>query len=86
MSNLTLQLAVVEALRLNVGVFEASYYGGPGGTAMALLTPGFWAPLPSHRTVYFFLAPGFAVVILIAQAAGEWWFRGVDRSGVCGKF
>ncbi len=68
--DLTLWLTVLSGLTLNAGAFEVAYYGGLGGSTMALVTPDLWAPFPSYPTVYFFLSHGFVVATLIALAAG----------------
>lgn len=69
--DLTLWLTVLSALTLNASVYEVAYFGGLGGSTMALVTPDLWAPFPSYPTVYFFLSHGFVVVTLIALAAGR---------------
>ena len=69
--DLTLWLTVLSAFTLNAGVYEVAYFGGLGGSAMALLTPDLWAPFPSYPTAYFFLSHGFVVATLIALAAGR---------------
>lgn len=68
--DLTLWLTVVSALTLKVEVYEVAYFGGLGGSTMALVTPDLWAPFPSYPTVYFFLSHGFVVATLIALGAG----------------
>jgi uncharacterized membrane protein YwaF len=69
--DLTLWLTLLSALTLNAGVYEVAYFGGLGGSTMALVTPDLWAPFPSYPTVYFFLSHGFVVATLIALAAGR---------------
>ena len=68
--DLTLWLTILAALLLQGWAFETAYYAGIGGAAMAVLTPDLWAPLASYPTVYFFLAHGGVIVVLLALLWG----------------
>jgi hypothetical integral membrane protein (TIGR02206 family) len=69
--DITLWLTVAAAITLRARVSELAYYGGLGGSAMALLTPDLWTPFPSYPAVYFFLAHGGVFVTLATLFAGR---------------
>lgn len=69
--DLTMWLTILAALRPTQWAFEFAFFTGLAGTSMALITPDLWEPFPSYPTVYFFLAHGGIVAILLYC----WWSR-----------
>jgi hypothetical integral membrane protein (TIGR02206 family) len=63
--DLSLWMTVFAALTLNQWIYELAYFAGLGGAAMALLTPELWAPMLSYPTIYFFMAHGGIVVVIV---------------------
>lgn len=63
--DLSLWLSAATALTLSQWAGELAYYWGLAGSTMALLTPDLWEAFPSYPTVYFFLAHGGLVALML---------------------
>lgn len=63
--DLTLWLTVISALTLSPAIFEFAWLAGLGGALMAVLTPDLWAAPLSYPTIYFFVAHGGIIAILL---------------------
>lgn len=57
-------LTVLAVFTRWLGIYEVAYFGGLGGSTMALLTPDLGAMLPSYPAVAFFLSHGLTVITL----------------------
>ena len=66
--NVMVWLTVVAVFTRRIGIFEVAYYGGLGGSTMALLTPDLGAQLPSYPAVSFFISHGLTVITLCVLA------------------
>jgi len=69
--DLTLWLAIAAAFTLRPWTFDLAYHWALGGTTMALLTPDLWEAFPSYPTVYFFLAHGGVVALVLFLVWGR---------------
>jgi len=67
--DLIIWLTVMAAFTLWQGPFEFAFFTGLVGTTMAVITPDLWDPFPSYPTIYFFLAHGGIVALLLYL----WW-------------
>jgi hypothetical integral membrane protein (TIGR02206 family) len=69
--DLAVWMTIVAALSGRVWALEIAYYAGIGGSSQAVLTPDLWEPFPSYPTVYFFLAHGGLIAIVLALVWGR---------------
>ncbi len=69
--DLIVWLTVIAAFTLWQAPFEFAFFTGLVGTSMAVITPDLWDPFPSYPTIYFFLAHGGIVMVLLYL----WWSR-----------
>ena len=69
--DLALWMTIAAALSGRVWALELAYYAGIGGSSQAVLTPDLWEPFPSYPTVYFFLAHGGLIAIVLALIWGR---------------
>ncbi|MBI5085077.1 MAG: TIGR02206 family membrane protein [Acidobacteria bacterium] len=63
--DLSLWLTIISLLTLRAWLFDAAWYAGLAGAAMAVLTPELWAPTFSYPTAYFFTAHGGIIACLL---------------------
>lgn len=63
--DLTLWLTVILTFAPRPAMFDFTWLAGMGGSAMAVLTPDLWAAPFSYPTIYFFVAHGGVIAILL---------------------
>lgn len=68
--DLAVWLAVLACFSDKPLIFEAAYFPGLAGAAMALLTPDLAAAWPTYPAIYFFLAHGGIVITVVAVIHG----------------
>jgi hypothetical integral membrane protein (TIGR02206 family) len=69
--DLALWMTIAAALTGRVWTLEVAYYAALGGGSQAVLTPDLWEPFPSYPTVYFFVAHGGMISVVLALIWGR---------------